>query len=323
MIYLDSCIVIYLVERHPEYYSYLDRIFRDNAREVFATSSLVALECLVGPYKRDDEALEEKFEKFFAATSYLQLNDAIYLMAAGRRARYSIKTPDALHLSTAEFYECTEFWTNDNRLEKASPIVKNVLVELKSLDTYGSSDFGEARREPLDYQTAYLAASNKVVQTMANIRSRMTDSTKLLNEESAKLERGLGNPIVLAMSLKKVATFMHGHADGIKNDSRKLKEGAAALDESLDGLIDAMKRQPGDDGSVAEFRDTIEDFQAAIQGLKDSFKPHEESVRSSYGLDDKLTKAGERVNAAFQQLSDATDELIALTELALEKIDLP
>ena len=127
MIYLDSCIVIYLVERHPEYYSYLDRIFRDNAINGFATSSLVALECLVGPLKRGDEALEDRFGKFFAATRHLHLSNDVYLEAARKRAQHGIKTPDALHLSTAEMNGCTEFWTNDNRLEKVSPIVKNIL----------------------------------------------------------------------------------------------------------------------------------------------------------------------------------------------------
>ena len=62
MIYLDSCIVIYLVEKHPLFYEPLDRQFRDHASLGFAISPLVVLECLVGPLQREDATLQARFE---------------------------------------------------------------------------------------------------------------------------------------------------------------------------------------------------------------------------------------------------------------------
>ncbi len=58
MIYLDSCIVIYLVEKHPVYYTPLEARFSQHLKEGFAMSPLVLLECLVHPLKHNDVALQ-------------------------------------------------------------------------------------------------------------------------------------------------------------------------------------------------------------------------------------------------------------------------
>ena len=127
MIYLDSCIVIYLVEKHPVHYAPLERRFREAARAGFAASSLIILECLVGPLKRRDDVLEARFERFFAAVTVLSHDESVFRKAAELRARSGIKPPDALHLATAEYYGCTELWTNDNRLARVSALTVNVL----------------------------------------------------------------------------------------------------------------------------------------------------------------------------------------------------
>ena len=120
MIYLDSCIVIYLVEKHPNYYPTISQRLRQDAQQKFAISPLVILECLVGPLKLGDKKLEQRFESFFATVTSLDLNESIFRAAAQKRANSSTKTPDALHLATAEYYRCTHFWTNDERLIKAA-----------------------------------------------------------------------------------------------------------------------------------------------------------------------------------------------------------
>ena len=128
MIYLDSCIVIYLVEKHPLFYKAVEQRFRSNVAEGFAISPLVILECLVGPLKRKDAALERRFEQFFATVTRLELNETIFRKAAEKRARLSIKTPDALHLAVAEHYGCSRVWTNDNRFA-TTPLVVNIIEE--------------------------------------------------------------------------------------------------------------------------------------------------------------------------------------------------
>ena len=127
MIYLDSCIVIYLVEKHPVFYEVVERRFRRDAEQGFAISPLVILECTVGPLKRGDTALAERFEQFFTVVENLEMDEAIFRKAAEKRAYLGVKTPDALHLAAAEHYGCSELWTNDDRLEKAAASVVNIL----------------------------------------------------------------------------------------------------------------------------------------------------------------------------------------------------
>jgi len=88
------------------------------------------MECLVLPIKKQREDLIAKFCQFFAAHRRLSMPDEVYRRAAELRAHYNLKTPDALHLATAKHYSCTEFWTNDNRLNNAAgSLAVNVLAQ--------------------------------------------------------------------------------------------------------------------------------------------------------------------------------------------------
>jgi predicted nucleic acid-binding protein len=52
----------------------------------------------------------------------LDLPPAIFDEAARLRAAHkSLKTPDAIHLATVLQHGCTEFWTNDDRLNTIAP----------------------------------------------------------------------------------------------------------------------------------------------------------------------------------------------------------
>jgi uncharacterized protein len=113
MIYLDSCTVIYLVERHPAFHEALDARFRRHAGN-FMISPLVMLECLVKPLKDGDTMLQADFERFFALVRLVSMPNEVYLNAARKRAAHGVKTPDALHLATAEHHGCVQFWTNDD-----------------------------------------------------------------------------------------------------------------------------------------------------------------------------------------------------------------
>ena len=128
MIYLDNCIVIYLIEKHPLLYEAVEQRFRSNVAEGFAISPLVILECLVGPLKRKDAALERRFEQFFATVTRLELSEVIFREAAEKRAQSSMRTPDALHLAVAEHHGCSQIWTNDDRFA-TTPLVVNIIEE--------------------------------------------------------------------------------------------------------------------------------------------------------------------------------------------------
>jgi len=46
--------------------------------------------------------------------------DADFIQAAQLRARFGLRTPDALHLACAQRHQCKALWTNDARLHSAS-----------------------------------------------------------------------------------------------------------------------------------------------------------------------------------------------------------
>ena len=122
LIYLDSCIVIYVVERHPLYASTIEARMQSLTAGSLCFSPLVQMECLIKPYRDQDMNLLRLYEKFLGAQQMLDLPAAIFESAAKLRAAHSrLKTPDAIHLATAQHHGCQEFWTNDDRLTLIAP----------------------------------------------------------------------------------------------------------------------------------------------------------------------------------------------------------
>ena len=125
-VYLDSCIAIYLVEEHAVYSTVIEgALVRLNG--IVCHSPLTELECLVMPLRLKRDGLVEKFNRFFALNMQLAIPDTVYREAARLRAEFGLKTPDALHLATARFHDCSELWTNDDRL---SGVAVGVAVNL-------------------------------------------------------------------------------------------------------------------------------------------------------------------------------------------------
>lgn len=115
-VYLDSCIVIYLIQG-PES---LSRTVRDGLISAkLCLSDLTRLECRVWPIREGDDELLAQFDGFFWSQDVecLAIRTDTFDLATELRARHGTKTPDALHLATAILGGCDEFWTNDNRLK--------------------------------------------------------------------------------------------------------------------------------------------------------------------------------------------------------------
>jgi predicted nucleic acid-binding protein len=120
LIYLDACLVIYLVERHPSWGDAIAGKLAEAADARFGISPLVKCECLVGPLKRGDLVLEQAYMELFERLLPFEMPEPVYLQAARQRARFGLKTPDALHLACAQHHRCDALWTNDERLTRAS-----------------------------------------------------------------------------------------------------------------------------------------------------------------------------------------------------------
>ena len=120
VIYLDSCLLIYAIERDEQFGDQVIATLDDNSEQIFAISPLVKLECLVKPLALTNTELKNYYEAAFETLELLSMTDEVFTEAAMLRARFNIKTPDALHLSCAQIHRCSSLWTNDARLAKAS-----------------------------------------------------------------------------------------------------------------------------------------------------------------------------------------------------------
>jgi len=120
MIYLDSCVAIYLVEYDPVFGPIARRAL-ECCDEQVAVSPLVHLECLVKPYKQLDVSLEADYRCFLGGLVGLPVLAEDFERAAHIRADHGLRTPDALHLAIAGRAGCTALWTNDDRFAKAAP----------------------------------------------------------------------------------------------------------------------------------------------------------------------------------------------------------
>ncbi len=112
--------MIYLVERHPGWGMQLTEAIANEASATFAVSPLVKCECLVAPIRRGDPVLRSAYNGLFEQLIVLDMPEEVYLHAAELRARFGLKTPDALHLACAQHHRCDALWTNDDRLAQAS-----------------------------------------------------------------------------------------------------------------------------------------------------------------------------------------------------------
>lgn len=135
MIYLDSCVVIYAVEDVEARGDRVRRILAGRPDEVFAISPLVRMACLAGPIRGADVELEDRYRAVLGLLRELEMPSDVYERAARLRATLGLRTPDALHLATAQLHGCAALWTNDARLSAAS---RGLAVDVLGEDVAGS-----------------------------------------------------------------------------------------------------------------------------------------------------------------------------------------
>ena len=129
-VYLNACIVIYLMEDVALFSQKTRRFFARNSEAILCVSPLVRMEVLVKPLRDASVTLSKDYQDFLAAQNWLSFSDQTFDAALQLRAKHGLNTPDALHLATAQQYGCAEFWTNDDRLNKAAgKMAVNVLSD--------------------------------------------------------------------------------------------------------------------------------------------------------------------------------------------------
>jgi len=132
-IFLDSAPVIYLIEKHPVYWSMLEPVFnRFETGELVAVTSPVTLaECLVLPMRQGRVGAIKAFVEILGgdhASLFVPLRRETARIAADIRSRYNVTLTDAFQVAAALEGGCDALLTNDKDLCRVTDL-KIVLVE--------------------------------------------------------------------------------------------------------------------------------------------------------------------------------------------------
>lgn len=129
LIYLDSCLLIYLVEKNARFDARVRKAMVASDQQTFCISPLVKAECLTGVIRMRSPLLESAYHRQFERLPTLQIEESTFQLAAQVRGNFGIKMPDALHIACARENGCEALWTNDNRMATAAPgLARNILA---------------------------------------------------------------------------------------------------------------------------------------------------------------------------------------------------
>ena len=98
------------------------------------TSAVTLTEVLMKPIQAGDKALEKAYRELLLNTRHIEvvpISITIAEKAAGLRAAYNLRTPDAMQLATAIISRCQGFLTNDRKLLGVTDIAVWVLDDLE------------------------------------------------------------------------------------------------------------------------------------------------------------------------------------------------
>jgi predicted nucleic acid-binding protein len=134
LVYIDTMILIYTVERFPTYWPLLQPLWlAAQAGNIgIVTSELTLMESLVGQLKNGNKALETAFESMLLGsdTRLLPITQSILRAGARLRATTKLRTPDGLHAATALDAGCALFVSNDVGYRSVSGLPLVILNDL-------------------------------------------------------------------------------------------------------------------------------------------------------------------------------------------------
>ncbi len=134
LVYVDTQILIYSVEKHPTYWSLLRPLWLKSATAEIQiiSSELALLETLVAPLRNANSVLITAYETLLLSTEMqlMPITRAILREAAQFRSQTNLRTPDAIHAATAIAHGCSIFLTNDNGFRRVSHLPLVVLSDI-------------------------------------------------------------------------------------------------------------------------------------------------------------------------------------------------
>lgn len=133
---LDTSPFIYFVEQNPLYADLMREVFKRITDGDFQScSSVITLtEVLVQPLRRNNQTLADDYrDLLFNGENFqlLSLTASIAERAAELRAKYNLRTPDALQIATALENNCDAFLCSDNGLKRVTDLRIIILNDLE------------------------------------------------------------------------------------------------------------------------------------------------------------------------------------------------
>ncbi len=137
LISIDTAIFIYFIERNPMYIDIVKPVFTAIDRRIIKaiTSTITLLEVLVHPIRSGNNVLAEKYRNILLYSEGIityGISNEISEIASGLRAKYSIRTPDALQIATGIYYKADYFLSNDAPLKQISDIEVLILDDFRA-----------------------------------------------------------------------------------------------------------------------------------------------------------------------------------------------
>jgi predicted nucleic acid-binding protein len=136
-IMFDTPPVIYFVEANPQYDAVVAAVFQqvDQGILIGVTSLVTLVEVLTGPLRVGNQALAQRYRDLLTGSTHFYLQTTITLaeseQAAEFRARYNLKTPDALQIAIGLSAGSDVFLTNDGAFKRINEMKVLVLDELE------------------------------------------------------------------------------------------------------------------------------------------------------------------------------------------------
>ncbi|GAB4516736.1 MAG: hypothetical protein OHK0046_22570 [Anaerolineae bacterium] len=135
-IYIETAPLIYFVEENPQYVEKMEAVLKYiEQQEINAFSSVIILpEVLKRPLQEQRHDLAREYRKILIDSQQFQLLPVTLSIAeqsAALRARYNLRTPDALHVATALNAGCDAFLTNDGGIRRVTELQILMLDDLE------------------------------------------------------------------------------------------------------------------------------------------------------------------------------------------------
>lgn len=125
---IDTSPFIYYFERHPSYFPLVHEIVdyvENTPAASLMTAALTLLETIVFPLRNNRLDLVAQYRTVLTETTYLELIDLstpIMITSAELRAKYNLRTPDAIQIGACIQRGADLFVTNDKTFRRVQEI---------------------------------------------------------------------------------------------------------------------------------------------------------------------------------------------------------